>query len=193
MKLSMNYDKQLQTRQIASFVLNTTYKDIGKANIEQLKRHFLDAIGSLVHASVKPTIKKLIRQIQAMDEQGNCYVPLTKNLAYDRAAQLYTALIRYPDFMDNFMAKEATCHPSDNIGALLAAAQYKKCSGQEFLTVMAIAYQIECRLVKEIPVMKEGIDHTLMLAYSATAASAKLIGLDKGADRSCTWNHWKLC
>lgn len=169
--------KELQTRQIAGFALNASYQTIGQKNIEQLKRHLLDALASLIHASDKPTIQKLVRQMQVMGENGPCEVPLLGKLPYDRAAQLYTALIRYPDFMDNFMAKEATCHPSDNIGALFAAAQFRKCSGREFLAAMAVAYQIECRLVQEIPVMKEGIDHTLMLAYSATAAAARLIGL----------------
>jgi 2-methylcitrate dehydratase len=81
--------------------------------------------------------------------------------------------------MDNFMGKEATCHPSDNIGSLLAAAQFNATSGKAFLTAMAIAYQIECRLVIEIPVMEEGIDHTLLLAYSIAAACSKLMGLTK--------------
>ena len=31
-----------------------------------------------------------------------------------------TALIRYMDFMDDYFAKGGLCHPSDNIGAILA-------------------------------------------------------------------------
>jgi 2-methylcitrate dehydratase len=100
-------------------------------------------------------------------------------LPFDRAAQFYTALIRYPDFMDNYMGKEATCHPSDNIGSLLAACWHRRISGKEFLTAMAIAYEIECRLVEEIPVMIEGIDHTLFLAYSITGALSRLFRLTK--------------
>lgn len=167
----------LQTRQIANFALRSEFSDIGYDNIDQLKRHLLDSLGSLIHASDKPAIAKLVHQIQTMGEGGTCRVPLFDRLPYDRAAQLITALIRYPDFMDNFLGKEATCHPSDNIGSLLAASQFRPTTGKEFLTAMAIAYQIECRLIEEIPVMKEGIDHTLMLAYSATASAARLVGL----------------
>lgn len=64
--------KELQTRQIASFALRTTYDDIGTENIDQLKRHFLDALGSLIYASTKPTVKKLFRQIQTMGDGGRC-------------------------------------------------------------------------------------------------------------------------
>jgi 2-methylcitrate dehydratase len=169
--------KELENFKLARFTLHASYDDVGAANIDQLKRHLLDALGSMIHASTKPAIQKLLRQLQIIGEGGACKVPLITNLPFDRAAQLYTALIRYPDFMDNFMGKEATCHPSDNIGPLLAAAQFRPTSGRDFLAAMAVAYQIECRLVLEIPVMKEGIDHTLLLGYSMTAGVARLLGL----------------
>jgi 2-methylcitrate dehydratase len=172
-------EKRLQNQQIARFALNAQYEAIGAAGIDQLKRHLLDALGSMIYSGTRPAIQKLVRQLQIMGEGGNCKVPLLGQLPYDRAAQLYTALIRYPDFMDNFMGKEATCHPSDNIGPLLAASQFKATSGKDFLTAMAVAYQLECRLVLEIPVMKEGIDHTLLLGYSMTAGIARLLGLDE--------------
>jgi 2-methylcitrate dehydratase len=172
-------ENKLQTRQIADFALRTTFENIGDANIDQLKKHLLDSFGSLLHATKKPAIQKLVKQLSLLSDNGKCIVPLLKSLPYDRAAQLFTALIRYPDFMDNFMGKEATCHPSDNIGSLLAACQVKPTTGKEFLTALAVAYQMECRLVEEIPVMKEGIDHTLLLAYSIVAGVAKLIGLNK--------------
>jgi 2-methylcitrate dehydratase len=171
-------EKELENFKLARFALGATYEQVGPANIDQLKRHLLDALGSMIHASTKPAIEKLVLQLQVMGEGGNCKVPLVEALPYDRAAQLYTALIRYPDFMDNFMGKEATCHPSDNIGPLLAAAQFRPASGRDFLAAMGVAYQIECRLVLEIPVMKEGIDHTLLLGYSMTAGVARLLGLD---------------
>lgn len=167
----------LQNQQIGHFALTRRYTDISHENIEQLKRHLLDSLASLFHATTKPALKKFARQLQFLSEGGPCRVPVLGNLPYDRAAQFYTALIRYPDFMDNFLGKEATCHPSDNIGPLLAAGQYNNISSTEFLTVMAIAYEIECRLVQEIPVMIEGIDHTLMLAYSMTGPLSRLFGL----------------
>jgi 2-methylcitrate dehydratase len=166
-----------QTQQIARFALSSRYEQIDHEQIEQLKRHLLDAVASMIHASIKPAVHKLVRQITVMGEGGNCEVPFLDKLPYDRAAQLYTALVRYPDFMDNFLGKEATCHPSDNLGPLLAACHYRPATGKEFMTAMAVAYQIESRLIQEIPVMKEGIDHTLMLAYSATASPARLLDL----------------
>ena len=168
--------KDLQTYRLATFVHTPHDKAIATTR-DQLKKHLLDSVASLLFATDKPVIKKLIRQIRQMGEGGPCWAPVIGKTAPDRAAQLFTALIRYPDFMDNFLGKEATCHPSDNIGALLAAGQLANSTGKEFLEAMALGYEIECRLVEEIPVMIKGFDHTLLLAYSLTAALCKMLSL----------------
>ncbi len=167
-----------QTFRMAAFVQQAVYESLDASIIDQLKKHLLDAAGSLLLAADKPTPQKLIRQIKQLSEGGKCKAPKTGNIATDRAAQLYTALIRYPDFMDNFLGKEATCHPSDNIGPLLAAGQLAGSTGKDFLLAMALGYEMECRLVQEIPVMIKGFDHTSLLAYSATAAISKLLSLN---------------
>jgi 2-methylcitrate dehydratase len=168
-----------QTAEIARFAVRARYEDISPAIIDQLKKHLLDSLGSALHAVPRPTIQKLLRQIGSLDTGGNCPVPGLGKTSVDRAAQVYTALIRYPDFMDNFLGKEATCHPSDNIGALLALAPSCQASSKELLTAMAIGYAIECRLVEEIPVMMKGFDHTVLLAYSLTAAVCRLLRLNE--------------
>ena len=55
-------EKELQNLKIARFALNARYQDLGEASVEQLKRHLLDAFGSLIHAGSKPAIQKLVRQ-----------------------------------------------------------------------------------------------------------------------------------
>jgi 2-methylcitrate dehydratase len=171
--------KPFQTELMADFALNTTWDDIPAAVVDQLKKHLLDAFASLIYALPTSTMQKLYRQIQFFGEGGNCKVPVLGNIALDRAAQVYTGLIRYPDFMDNFLGKKATCHPSDNIGSLLAIGQMNNASGKELLTAIAIAYQMECRLMEEVPVMENGFDHTTLLAHSLSASASRLLGLSK--------------
>src|SRR5689334_1477233 len=115
-------DNSPQTYQMAKFALSRNFRNLKPETVDQLKKHLLDSIASLLHCLYRPTIKKLTDQISELSKNGDCKVPVVGKTSYDRAAQLYTALIRYPDFMDNFLGKEATCHPSDNIGALLAAS-----------------------------------------------------------------------
>jgi 2-methylcitrate dehydratase len=170
-------EKIPQTYQIAKFALSRTYKDLHPEIRDQLKKHLLDAVGSLLHCVNKPTLRKLANQIKKLSDGGRCLVPSIGKIPTDRAAQFYTALIRYPDFMDNFLGKEATCHPSDNIGPLLAAAQMEDASGEEFLLAMAIGYEVECRLIEEVPVMIKGFDHTLLLSYAITAELCRMLQL----------------
>ena len=171
--------KQLQTHAIAEFVKRTSFSAIDEEIREQLKRHLLDSVGSFIYAINTPTIDKLFNQVRELSAGGPCKTPVTGKTTVDRAAGLYTALIRYPDFMDNFLGKESTCHPSDNIGGLLAAAQLLQSSGQDFITAMALGYQIECRMTQEIPVMTKGFDHTMLLSYSLCAALSKLFNLSE--------------
>src|SRR5699024_7232223 len=79
----------------------------------------------------------------------------------DRAALYNSALVRYLDFNDSYLAKNETCHPSDNIGSILAAGQYNDIDGKHFLTAMAIAYQVQSRLSDVAPVRDKGFDHTV--------------------------------
>ncbi len=169
---------ELQTGQMASFSSAVRFEDLSRETTDQLKKHLLDSLGSFIHATQRPTIQKVFNQIRSLNGGGNCAVPVLKKTTLDRAAEIYTALIRYPDFMDNFLGKEATCHPSDNIGALLAIAGAENLSSKDFLTAMAIGYEIECRLIEEIPVMMKGFDHTVLLAFSLTAAICKLLSLN---------------
>src|ERR1051326_1169902 len=155
-KLNQAMTEKYQTLKISEFIQATSFEKIPSDVIDQLKKHLLDSVGSMLHAIDRPTIQKLVRQIKSIGSEGNCTTPALDKITVDRTAQLYTALIRYPDFMDNFLGKEATCHPSDNLGSLLAVAQLNNIPGKDFLTAMAIAYETECRMVEEIPVMIHG-------------------------------------
>jgi len=100
--------------------------------------------------------------------------------APDRAALHNGAAVRYLDFNDSYFAPGETCHPSDNLAPVLAAAEYAGASGRELLTALAVAYQVQCRLSDEAPVRAKGFDHVTQGAYAAAAGAAKALGLDTG-------------
>src|SRR5437763_6440260 len=97
--------------------------------------------------------------------------------APDRAAFYNSALVRYLDFNDSYLAENETCHPSDNLGAVLAASEYAGKNGKDFLTALAVAYQVQCRLSDIAPVRAKGFDHTTQGAYAVAAGVAKALGL----------------
>ncbi len=86
--------------------------------------------------------------------------------------------MRYLDFNDSYLAKRETCHPSDNLAPVLAAAEYGNRSGKDLLTALAVAYQVQCRLSDEAPVRAAGFDHTTQGSYAVAAGVSKALGLD---------------
>jgi 2-methylcitrate dehydratase len=118
-------------------------------------------------------------QSKDFDGSGPCTLIGGGQAAPDRAALYNCALVRYLDFSDAYLAKGETCHPSDNLGAVLAAAEYAGRGGREFLTALAVSYQVQCRLSDEAPVRSRGFDHTTHGAYAVAAGVSRVLGLDR--------------
>ncbi|MGF6930665.1 2-methylcitrate dehydratase [Chitinophaga sp. W2I13] len=162
-----------QIKMMAEYADSIRFSSLPAAITKQLKIHLLDSMASFIFSTREDLPQKVAQGLSRLSGIQTADFPL--QLPPNLAAQYYTTLIRYPDFMDNFLAKESTCHPSDNIGALLAACHVKEISGADFLAAMAVAYEMECRLTEQLPVMISGHDHTTLLAFSATAGIAKLL------------------
>jgi len=168
-----------QVEQLAAFVVRKTYEDLSEEARHQLKIRVLDALGCAIGALEGPPIKMLRAQLE--DFGGNPLATLIGGgkTAPDRTALYNSALVRYLDYNDSYLAKNETCHPSDNLGAVLAASEYAHRNGREFLTALAIAYQVQCRLSDVAPVRAKGFDHTTQGAYAVAAGVAKALGLDQ--------------
>ena len=95
------------------------------------------------------------------------------------AAQYNTAVVRYVDFMDSSLAAAELCHPSDNVAAVLTVCEHAGRSGKEFLTALAVAYQVESALTANAPFMAEGFDLTTQLSFSIAAGASKALQLDE--------------
>jgi 2-methylcitrate dehydratase len=138
----------------------------------------LDALGCAVGALEGGPVRLIRQQIEDFGGTAHCSLIGGGRTAPDRAALYNSALVRYLDFNDSYLAEGETCHPSDNLGAVLAAAEYAGKSGREFLTALAVAYQVQCRLSDVAPVRAKGFDHTTQGAYAVAAGVAKALGLD---------------
>ena len=117
--------------------------------------------------------------INELGSAGNCTLIGGGSTDIDRAALYNSALIRYLDFNDSYLAKGETCHPSDNLGAILAAGEYIGATGRDLMTALAVAYQIQCRLCDVAPVRARGFDHTVQGAYAVAAGVSSILRLDR--------------
>jgi 2-methylcitrate dehydratase len=167
-----------QVEQLSDFVTRMTYDDLSEKARRQLKIHILDALGCAIGALEGPPISMLRAQLE--DFGGRPLVTLIGGgkTAPDRAAFYNSALVRYLDYNDSYIAPKETCHPSDNLGAVLAAGEYARADGKLLMAALAIAYQVQCRLSDVAPVRAKGFDHTTQGAYAVAAGASKALGLD---------------
>jgi 2-methylcitrate dehydratase len=163
---------------LAAFVTATKYEHLSESAIHQAKIRILDALACAIGALDGEPIKMIRAQIREFGGEGLCTLIGGGRTAPDRAALYNSALVRYLDFNDSYLAKGETCHPSDNLGAVLAACEYAGRSGKDLLTALAVAYQVQCRLSDVAPVRAKGFDHTTLGSYAVAAGVARALELD---------------
>ena len=167
-----------RVEQLAAFIERVSFEDLSRQACEQLKIRVLDGLGCAIGALEGEPIHMLKRQIDDFGGKNHCTLIGGGKTAPDRASLYNSALVRYLDFNDSYLAKGETCHPSDNLGAVLAATEYAQGSGRELLTALAIAYQVQCRLSDVAPVRAKGFDHTTQGSYALAAAISKALRLN---------------
>ncbi len=168
-----------EVQELAAFVDRVQLGDLSERALEQLKIRVLDTIGVAIGALTASPIVAIEALIKQLGGRPIATLIGGGKTAPDRAAFFNGALSRYLDFMDSYIAPGETCHPSDNLGAVLAAAEMGAESGNSFLTALAVAYQVQTRLSDVAPVRDKGFDHTVQGAYAAAAGAAKALGLPR--------------
>jgi 2-methylcitrate dehydratase len=150
-------------------------------DIRQLfKRNILDSLGCAIAGLRGEPFHALREQFGEFRAPGHCTLIGGGKTSADQAALFNSSLVRYVDLLDSYMAVGGLCHPSDNFGTILAAAEQAGSSGEEFMLALAVAYEIQCRFTAAVPVMAKGFNHATQLAISAAAGAGKLFGLSAG-------------
>jgi 2-methylcitrate dehydratase len=104
------------------------------------------------------------------------------------------AMIRWLDFNDTWLAAEWG-HPSDNLGAILALADYLSRSGKrvtvrDVLTAMIKAHEIQGVLALENSFNRVGLDHVLLVRVASTAVATSLLGGSREQIINAVSNAW---
>lgn len=175
--MTMSKSHETMVEQLANWAHDVSWDDLSPNAVHALKGRVLDSIGCAIGALDGEPVKA-IRQM-TNDLGGN---PLVTQIGGGKTTPDYAAFyngaaVRYLDFNDSYLAKNETGHPSDNIAPILAASEFSKATGRDFLLALAVAYQVQCRLSDVAPVRSHGFDHTVQGAYGAAAGAAKAMGL----------------
>ncbi|MBV8942736.1 MAG: MmgE/PrpD family protein [Solirubrobacterales bacterium] len=173
-----NQRPSTSVQRLARFACAARFEQISEEGREQLKLRILDSLGCALGA-LGADVPEMVHD-QVAELGGNPLATLigSERTAPDRAALYNGALVRYLDFNDSFLSPGETCHPSDNLAPVLAAAEYAGADGRTLLCSLAVAYQVQIRLSEQAPVRAKGFDHTTQGAYAVAAGVARALGLE---------------
>ncbi len=105
------------------------------------------------------------------------------------------AMIRWLDYNDTWLAAEWG-HPSDNLGGILALADYLTRAKQKSFTVadvlqaMIKAHEIQGILALENSYNRVGLDHVLLVRVATSAIATAMLGGSIGQIVSALSNAW---
>jgi len=120
---------------------------------------------------------------------GGARVPGTSyELDPVQAAFNIGTMIRWLDFNDTWLAAEWG-HPSDNLGAILAVADYVSRNNlrqgkpslrmHDVLTMMIKAHEIQGCFALENSFNRRGLDHVFLVKIASAAVASQLLGADR--------------
>ncbi len=161
-----------------------------KANVRQLfKRNILDSLSCAIAALPGRPFQALREQFEEYRAPGRCTLIGGGKTSVDQAALFNSGLTRYVDLLDSYMSPGGLAHPSDNFGAVLAAAEHAGASGEEFMLALAVSYEVQCRFTAVVPVMGKGFNHATQLAIVGGRRRRETLRTVRGRNRECHFDR----
>ena len=185
-------DKVLEL--IASYVKDFSVKS-GEA-YTTARYCLMDTLGCGFEALEYPACTKLLGPVVPGATLSNgAKVPGTQfQLEPVQAAFNIGTMIRWLDFNDTWLAAEWG-HPSDNLGGILAVADFLDRNGKplvmrDVLTAMIKAHEIQGVLALENSFNRVGLDHVVLVKVASTAVVSNLLGLTKDESINAISQAW---
>src|SRR5258705_5292032 len=179
---------------IADYVLD--YRVDSTLAYETARNCLIDTLGCSLEALDYPACTKLLGPIvPGVVVPHGARVPGTSyQLDPVQAAFNIGAMIRWLDFNDTWLAAEWG-HPSDNLGGILAVADYLSRSGKplsvrDVLTGMIKAHEIQGVLALQNSFNRVGLDHVLLVRVASTAVVTALLGGSREEMINAVSNAW---
>jgi 2-methylcitrate dehydratase len=174
-----------------------TFKPTSREAIDTARYNLLDTLGCGLLALHYPECTKHLGPIvPGATLKNGARVPGTDwQLDPVHAAFNIGAMIRWLDYNDTWLAAEWG-HPSDNLGGILALADYLTRAGQRSFTIadvlhaMIKAHEIQGILALENSFNRVGIDHVILVKVATSAVTTVMLGGNSGQILSALSNAW---
>jgi 2-methylcitrate dehydratase len=179
---------------IADYVAKHEIKSAEAYNTARLC--LMDTLGCGLEALDYPACTKLLGPlVPGTTIAKGARVPGTRfELDPVQAAFNIGAVIRWLDFNDTWLAAEWG-HPSDNLGGILATADWLSRNGtplavRDMLSAMIKAHEIQGVIALENSFNRVGLDHVVLVKVATTAVVAQMLGLSREAVINAVSHAW---
>ena len=160
---------------LAVYADSLRYEDLDATTIERIKTHVIDTIGCGIGAFDERPVR-ICRDVALAVAGTATVIGTNRRTTPELASFANCAAFRYLDFNDSYVGR-FTVHPSDHIAACLAVAEAERASAQELITAIAIAYEVNCRLVDALDISTRGWDPPVFSLPAVALAAGKLMKL----------------
>tara|TARA_A100001015_G_scaffold280789_1_gene343356 strand:- start:176 stop:1678 length:1503 start_codon:yes stop_codon:yes gene_type:complete len=153
---------------------------INKNAFEMVVNRIIDnASVAIASFNRKPVISAREMALAHKRKKGASVFGLSHKIKVDCewAAWANATAVRELDYHDTFLAADYS-HPGDNIPAILAVAQQKRCNGMSLIKGILTGYEVQVNLVKGICLHEHKIDHIAHLGPSVAAGLGSLLKLN---------------
>jgi 2-methylcitrate dehydratase len=181
MSASQNHPRDKIAEKLISFTGSLRFTDLEPQVLHAIRQRFIDTIGCALAASCAESsviAKKIAFTVQS--SAGARILGTCNSSSPELAAFANTAMIRCLDLNDDYFGKDGP-HPSDTIGAVLAAADSVHADGRALITAVAAAYEILCTLADVVGLREKGWDYVPFTAIAAAMGSGKVLNLSTEA------------
>jgi 2-methylcitrate dehydratase len=170
---------------LVRFTDSFAFDDIEPQVLHAIKLRFIDTIGcGLAGYNEGPAkiARSLAAQVRGTVETG--VIGTNWQSSPEMASFANTTMIRCLDLNDDYFGKDGP-HPSDLIGAVLAAAETTHADGASFIAAVAVAYEVLCTLVDAVGIRERGWDYVTYTSLAAALGAGKAFKLSRSALRDC--------
>ncbi len=141
------------------------------------KRVLIDSIGCAIGAfSAEPV--KIAREVAYLvcSDMPASMLGTRKKTSLEMAAFVNGTMVRFLDFNDYYYVKDGG-HPSDGIGAILAACEAVHADGKTMALAITLAYEVTGQLTASAELVNRGWDYSTKIPIGYALGVGKILGL----------------
>jgi len=167
-------DKTTET--LARYVTSLRYEDLGPRGVQEAKRHLIDSLGCAMggYRSEPAVIARGVAP--AWSGPSARLLGEGRPTTPEAAAFANSVMIRFLDANDTYIAR-GSGHPSDMLGALLAAAELGGASGKDLVLATVAGYEVFGAMADQVALRDRGWDQGVFVAPASAAGAGLLLGL----------------